>query len=306
MNQDRLCSAASVARSRSRIGEPFTRRGTAAAGVQPKARPVVLTGHARARTLPVVSPPHGIIGSMTLLVGMHLGSYVIIAADTRASWYTPKGKFGYRDDAEKVRETDLGLITGAGLANILDPVKDALATNDHGVRTTHDLEALMRNAREAYRDEVDWWNAKPYLWEAFEITGWLFTYQGGDSPTAETCTLRLACASGSDGFRCRLIAPDQVYVSTPTGLAQEQVDAFRDWINEQLIPLASPSDFSANLNHHIGLIREVMKAVADLNDGVSAQFQVGVHTHGVPGGGSYVGISQIVADDKFNLALTPF
>jgi len=63
---------------------------------------------------------------MTLIVGLHVEKYLVIGADTRVSYY-PNNHFFFRDDEEKIRTTAMGLVTGAGLCDLLDPVKQRFA-----------------------------------------------------------------------------------------------------------------------------------------------------------------------------------
>jgi hypothetical protein len=65
--------------------------------------------------------------------------------------------------------------------------------------------------------------------------------------------------------------------------------------------LTSPSDYEANLTHHVEVIRQAVQAVAAVNNGVSARFQVGVHTLNVLVNGEFVRISPIVTDEPVPL-----
>jgi hypothetical protein len=62
---------------------------------------------------------------MTLIVGFNLGSYALVGADIRVSWY-PNDQLCFRDDERKIRCIEMGLITGAGLVELLDPEKERL------------------------------------------------------------------------------------------------------------------------------------------------------------------------------------
>src|SRR5262245_53702327 len=66
---------------------------------------------------------------MTLVVGFNMRHYALMGADTRVCYY-PGGQLRYRDDAEKIRHTSMGLISGAGLCDLLDPVKERLEQNE--------------------------------------------------------------------------------------------------------------------------------------------------------------------------------
>lgn len=51
---------------------------------------------------------------MTIAIGLNLGSYAILAADTRTTYYLDGRPFLYDDSTPKVQRTTIGLITGAG------------------------------------------------------------------------------------------------------------------------------------------------------------------------------------------------
>jgi hypothetical protein len=48
---------------------------------------------------------------VTLIVGVNLGEYVLLAADARVVYYPPEQPMRYRDDTEKIQLTRLGIIT---------------------------------------------------------------------------------------------------------------------------------------------------------------------------------------------------
>jgi hypothetical protein len=82
---------------------------------------------------------------MTIAIGINLGRYVILAADTRTTYYPPFGKPLFRDDSEKIQKTGIGLITGAGLISLLDPVKTRLA--NESITNTNYIILFVREER---------------------------------------------------------------------------------------------------------------------------------------------------------------
>ncbi len=60
---------------------------------------------------------------MTLLIGANLGSYTILAADTRVSWF--HGLL-HKDGNHKIAKCQFGLITGSGYVDALEAVKKEL------------------------------------------------------------------------------------------------------------------------------------------------------------------------------------
>ena len=67
---------------------------------------------------------------MTLILGANIGKYVLLAADTRVTWYPPDRPVFYTDDHTKIRMTKFGIIAGAGYVPLLDRVKQRFASDD--------------------------------------------------------------------------------------------------------------------------------------------------------------------------------
>ena len=63
---------------------------------------------------------------MTLIIGANLNHYTILATDTRTSWSHPLLGKCHRDQDHKLVMCNMGLITGAGYVNALNPVKEEL------------------------------------------------------------------------------------------------------------------------------------------------------------------------------------
>jgi hypothetical protein len=142
---------------------------------------------------------------MTLLVGINLGSYVVLGADSRVSWYDGN-KFRFRDEEEKIQRTNLGLVTGAGLKDLLDPVKEHLAT-DREINHTNQLEVMMREARDRFKSEEEYSDDR--VAEALDTTCWLFSYYGFDpnaEPARRQYVMRLALAHPNRNYNRKLIA----------------------------------------------------------------------------------------------------
>jgi hypothetical protein len=64
---------------------------------------------------------------MTLVVGVNLGYYALLAGDSRATFFDPeKAEPEIHEGTEKVRKTPIGLATGAGLLEMVFPAIDGL------------------------------------------------------------------------------------------------------------------------------------------------------------------------------------
>lgn len=67
---------------------------------------------------------------MTAIVSINLGNMAIVVADKKEVFISPSGAiFENNNDAAKIIECDIGLVTGCGLVQLIDPVKSYCANN---------------------------------------------------------------------------------------------------------------------------------------------------------------------------------
>ena len=210
---------------------------------------------------------------MTLIAGMNLGSYAIIAADTRLSYYI-NDVFSYRDDSEKIRNIDPGIISGAGLASLLEAVKARLDDDELGII---DRIADLVRGEVAYARQQP--SAKdPRVAEAIEMTAWMFTYVGAPDPNdPSTAVLRLALTVPSENHWLASVAVNDVWLLPPTGTTEDQFWTWKRRLKNNLQPRTKGEDFPDSLQHHLQLIEELMQDVSAVNQGVAPTFQVGIH-----------------------------
>jgi hypothetical protein len=123
---------------------------------------------------------------MKLIVGLHVEKHLVIGAGTRASYY-PNNDFFFPDDEEKIRTTAVGLVTGAGLCNLLDPVKQRFADE-----VAPDTFAMQRSSKRRRRAEVVRFADYPDK----RVQAWRFR-RGGASARAPHRTDRSAATFGS-------------------------------------------------------------------------------------------------------------
>jgi hypothetical protein len=199
--------------------------------------------------------------------------YAIVAADTRLSYYI-NDVFGYRDDGEKIRNIDPGIISGAGLASLLDAVKERLDDDQLGI---------IDRIADLVRSEVAYARQQPYakdprVAEAIEMTAWMFTYVGAPDPNnLSTAVLCLALTVPSEHHWLASVAVNDVCLLPPTGTTEDQFWTWKRRLKNNLQPITKGEDFQDNLQHHVRLIAELMQDVSTVNQGVAPTFQVGIH-----------------------------
>jgi hypothetical protein len=208
---------------------------------------------------------------VTLIVGMNLGSYALLGADTRVSYY-PHDRLMYRDDSLKIRRIGMGLITGAGFGNLLDDVKGAL--DDDAIEHTDIIRDVVN------REVEDWkrhpWYQQTRVRKALDETGWMFSYVTGSLEQPDKCELRLAVL-GTDNGPLGLILKNKSWLFPPTGTTQEQGKEWFDFLKDSLRPLERDDDLAKNIAHHIGCVYHIMEAGSEANEGVAKTFQIGIH-----------------------------
>jgi hypothetical protein len=220
-------------------------------------------------------------GTMTLIVGLNLGYYVLLGADTRVVCRYADGSIQNEDNAEKIQRTGLGLITGAGLMSLVESAETLLAGEDiaHVDRLVEILEQeRTRVLSQPLADDAD--NRR-----GIEHTNWMFSYRAAQN--ANKPQLAMTGRFGPNNWVAAIL--NQAWLLTPAGTTPEQAQVWMTFANENLRALERPEDFDANLAYHRQVVGRLMKMVADVNQSVAGTFRLGVDA--VP---NRVGISDTV------------
>lgn len=227
---------------------------------------------------------------MTINIGINLAHYIILAADTRTVFYGEDQIIHYTDYHEKIMKTKIGLITGAGYTNFLDDVKKQVSERD--IKNTSEITDIIIRCREKISSTSPAYMAT----KCIKITSWMFTYN--------------TLVNGSRRLRLTLFHPqfNDMQVSyeknkcclvMPNDATKEEAEKIASFVNEEIIPLEDISQINENINYHVTLLYEVIKAVSEYHDSVSRSFQAGVHF--VDG---KMGISRIIDNEPFPLTLS--
>lgn len=217
---------------------------------------------------------------MTLIVAFNLGSYALIGADTRVSWY-PNEQLCFRADHRKIRCIEMGLITGAGLVELLDPVKERLDSAE--VIHTDTIIEAAKAQRELVLQRP--WATHPRVAQSIQQTAWMFTYVTADNllqPTPESAKLRLAFTVPQQGYMLAQVPPNASWLLAPTGTTEEQFGEWTRFCQDNVRPLTTGDDFGQNIGHHAAAIAALMKTVSAVNEGVAQTFQLGLHVFPMP------------------------
>ena len=212
---------------------------------------------------------------MTLIVGLNLEQYVLVASDTRVSYFIGD-RLIYRDDEEKIKPTKVGLITGAGLCDLLDPVKDRMREEEPS--HTDAMRDLIRQecsrARARFGHHPD-----QRVRNSLNTSGWMLTYIT-NSTQYYAPGLRIAMMGSADADnKFALVLPGKVGFLAFSGIREEQhaelhrlaIDNFRLWKQDQ-------ERLLDNLGYNAGVLARVIQRASEMSEMVSPTFQIGVQT----------------------------
>ncbi|MEI6664935.1 MAG: hypothetical protein WCL53_02135 [Chloroflexota bacterium] len=216
---------------------------------------------------------------MTICIAMHFEHYVLFASDTRTvtSWPVP----AVDDNTSKVLETDLGLVTGAGLAPVLHAVNARLVSDE--VRYVQDIKRIVLDEFERAKAMPWAGSSKAAVEASLNATGWFFTWM---TSQGETPVLRAGVLQGSmldelpEDAVMYLIEPDSVWLIPPLEATAEDTAAYLQRLEQGFMPLELFDTFEEHLKYHGDLCMAVIRDAASRYPSVSAQMQVGIHPIG--------------------------
>jgi len=229
------------------------------------------------------------VGNMTINIGINLGEYIILGADTRTERLLGNRKMFYSDEDQKIQETKIGLITGAGYKDILDDVKRELSQRD--TENTTEIIQIVKKSKDKFLI-----NRPPFFtvdekW--FEPTCWLLTYM---TIIDKFPGLRLALIHPQFNHDIALYEKYMPCVVMPRDSTPEELEFIAEFVNGKIKPLEDISKIEENIIYHVGLIQKVIRDVSEKHDSVSQSFQIGVHV--IDGS---IGISPIIKANRFSI-----
>jgi hypothetical protein len=200
---------------------------------------------------------------MTIAMGINFGDYVLLAADTRVTYQIGSLKLGFEDDVEKIQKTSMGIITGAGLVNLLDSVKDRLTKQE--ITNSDEIIEIVKKEREI-------WGLNP---DFISKTGWLFSYMTliDNSPKLRLDLVHPSLAEGSVRWEENKLA-----AIFPIEFTQDQADSLSKTVNELIKSSNEFKSAQESFQYHSIMMREIIKTIQPDCPSVSRCYQVGIHT----------------------------
>lgn len=207
--------------------------------------------------------------SMTCILVAHLGSEVVVAADKRETRYMADGSLTVdNDNVQKIVRTPAGIVTGCGMVEMLNPVKDHLSAQ--GFATTDEVLELIQQTRNTYAKA----NAtSPRLAADLSKTGWLFTYPATANGQAVTRAVFFHPSISTETFA---VVGEGRVLCLPGGFSDEQADKVRHQLQGVVSSSLSASPYAQAKQEIIKYMRHLMSEVAETSLSVSSVCDVAV------------------------------
>ncbi len=226
---------------------------------------------------------------MTIAIRIKFRSYVLLAADTRITDFPPDGGLSNPDDNfEKIYYTGLGIITGAGIVDLLYLVNKRLREipQNQSIRGS-ELLSIINFERLRLRRKLSPLSEKQI--EAINNTGWMFSSLMLKN---EIYSVGLGLIyPSSPGWRLEQLPDNTPFPFLPP----EANEAQRREIIISLKNLTKPIDqfetIEESIQYHGLQIAGLIYGLSQNFESISADCQVGAHTLD-----SRTGISKVIKD----------
>lgn len=227
---------------------------------------------------------------MTVAIGINLGSYAILAADTRTTYHVFGMPF-YDDNSSKVQKTTMGLITGAGFCTLLNGVKEKLA-----IEQVTNTERVLGIIKEETERTLSAWRAHPQIEFWIEQTGWIFSYMTllNDQPL-----LRVGVFHPS--LNKEMYVTYEVgnpAIIFPVELDPGITKAIHDSVLKRIKVPTDVADVQSSIEWNSTVIGTIISELQPYCSSISKRFQIGIHSSGQTGISDLVDIKN---DGTFSL-----
>lgn len=190
-----------------------------------------------------------------MIAGLHLGDYVLVAADKRET-YIVNGQVVsvISDSVNKLVNWGAGIVTGSGYVPLLSELKSKLSRTN--ITSSDQILDLAKEISESSADQPEYWRS---------TTNWMFSY----------------VANTSSGLQCRL---GYMKCTDPENIPMLNEMRATIWaklpdlegkiaeLNQALKPMDSPEQFKENLQYHLQLVAQLFDYGAKHDDTVCKEF----------------------------------
>lgn len=205
---------------------------------------------------------------MACAIGMHLGTFVLVACDGRE--YNLNGV--HSDGAVGVQRNSVGLFATNGPAELRDSIPIGIERlSAEAQASVESIHAMLLGELNSVRRRIDL--RSPFA-SSLENLIWFTTFE---SVFENRLRLRLGALAGRG---MGSIEKGTAYIAAPPGITNEQVGDLRVWLNGRM---RDQSDFTTTeefLDYHVQSCAEVITQLATLTPLVSRHMSYGIHTIG--------------------------
>lgn len=221
---------------------------------------------------------------MTCILVAHLGEHVILAADKRAVQINADGSRAVlNDDVEKIVETGVGVITGAGIVEMLDEVKSKF-----GGKNFNDSGEVLESILQVRKDYSERYSGSSRLDKDLRETSWVFTYPATEQGKAVTRVRFYHQSVSADSL---VVLGEYGVLCLPGGLSSMEAQAVQSSLQEvvrtSLGSLPYEQAAQAVFSYMIQLMSDVSEVSVSVSSrcdvalisGSSVEVEIGFQTH---------------------------
>lgn len=207
---------------------------------------------------------------MTLIIGMHLSDYVIIASDKKEVAVLNGIVIPLHEDANKIINTDMGLVTGSGFVDLLNRVKNRIALNQ--ICHTDEILNIIKTEREAIAQILGCFDEAER--KILFHTGWIFSYR---TIIDDEIRIRLAIYHPSidEQYYATINEKDAIAVF-PLDIVPEQAKSFNERLRSSMLSLDNEPDINRNMSYNISQLLTLIAAVSEISETVSKTCDIGI------------------------------
>jgi hypothetical protein len=208
---------------------------------------------------------------MTLVVGVNLGYYALVASDSRITWFEEDGSERVDDNAKKVIQTPIGLAAGSGLILVVDNVISELSARPDDLAQPAAVAQYMREflggflstATPRVQDE----RAKPLL----DTVGWALS-------SVERRAVHVRLYHSSLNFKPIDAPVRRPATLLPIDVTRPQTDPLEAVLMSRLRRAKTAAAFEETLDANLRALVDFYKSVRRISEVLGPAIQVGCQT----------------------------
>lgn len=204
---------------------------------------------------------------MTCILVAHLGEHVILAADKRAVQINEDGsRTVLNDNVEKIVKTGVGVITGAGMVEMLDQVKSKFSGEEFD-DSGEVLESILQ-ARKKYSER---YISSSRLHQDLRETSWVFTYPATEEGRLVT---RVRFYHQSESGDSLVVLGEKGVLCLPGGLSSIEAQRVQSSLQEVVRTSLETLPYEQAAQAVFTYMVKLMSDIADVSMSVSSMCDV--------------------------------